>query len=171
MRARSLVLTLALAGLPGCQALELPAQQASRRDHDLATRWAAHLRTLPDVTAASVELRTIEIPPTLRPAAPARPAPCPYDIAVILSTSLRPPGHAALREATLNQLAVLAPNCTPTLTIATPRGTSLAPATATAHVGPFVVASESRRPLQLTLIALLLVVGALLIRLRQAGAA
>lgn len=159
---------IVLATLGGCQALEAPPQQAARRDEQLAQRLSTHLGTLPGIATISVAITSDEPAATWLPSS----APACATRAAAVMTLTDAAQTAAITDAVRAQLASLLPSaCPPAITVLP---NSRAPAdrpAALSSVGPFRVAAASKRPLQLTLAALLIALGALLIRARRAVAA
>ena len=154
--------------LGGCQVMESPRQQLARRDDQLAGRLATHLRTVPGIASISLAITSDEPNaswlPSAVPGCTTRPA--------VVITLIDELATAAITDAVRTQLRGLLPSaCPATITV------MANPAAAHAHdahltsVGPFRVDAASKRPLQVTLAALLIALGAMLVFRRRAVAA
>ena len=159
---------IVLATLGGCHALESPPQQAARREAQLAARLSAHLGALPGIATIAVAITSDEPAatwlPSAVPACTTRPA-----VVMTLTDDL---ATAAITDAVRTQLRGLLPSaCPATITVMARAGARAGEAATLTSVGPFRVAAASKRPLQLTLAALLIALAALLMRWRRGVAA
>ncbi|MBK9070438.1 MAG: hypothetical protein IPL79_05480 [Myxococcales bacterium] len=158
---------IVLATLSACQAMESQGQGQARRDDELARRLTTHLGTMAGITTISLAITSDEADLTWLPGAvPA----CSARVAVMLSVN-DASASEAITAAVRAQLGALLPHACPATITISPIAASARDRGALASVGPFRVAAASKRPLQLTLAAMLIALGALLFFMRRVVAA